>query len=962
MTPNSSSPNSLSGLKFLFTLFLLCLLAVDAYGKKVEPADRPVEFVARVVDEVTEYPVSTAKITVADSAGIILCDSVGYQTWSNFRNAYEQIEFTASLPRCPKYKITVAAKGYATQLFDVTLPKDGRIDLRTVRMNYPRCERQLEEITVTASKIKMVMKGDTIEYDATAFQLQEGSMLDGLIAELPGASLDNDGRITVNGRFVSELLINGRQFFSGDPQVALRNLPAYTVKKVQVYQKEPEEFRGVKGRDRSNDPLVMDVNLKKEYENGWIANAEGGYGSATRGGWSSRWMGRLFAMNYNKYSYIAIHSSANNLNDPEAAGSKGKWRKPSTTSGEITTKRIGLEYNTDWHDQKGSGVNTKLNLVRQNTFNTVDNLSEAFMAGGNTFSRSTSATRRDTWQGSWYGEVSRNFETWVRRLWFSAELKFENGIMRSESASAQSDEMIPENFLTPGSADFMKNLLYQRQQTLRQKENSFRQKYRLSSSYKHNLYFHANASVERRNSRSDGSDIIRYLAMPNLDINRLTRDASPSFNYNFALTPSWSNWNCPFGISYSYKQDYYRGERTINELNNSRSDAAAPSASQNWVIDQANSYHTTRRSWSNSLSPTFSYHWKRGEGPDYSVYVCPSAEYIIRDINDYRNMQPHNLRRGNWLFSGKLDISRGYANWGDLGYGLIFRIDQKLPDIMQLLDIRDTSNPLVLDLGNPDLRKATIYSVEAFYHKSVRKDISEVSAWIEYSRTDNALARARIFDRATGITTWQPCNINGNYEINGEFYYGVTTLSDQSLSINNTLQPAYKRSADFSSDSDLPTRSEVDNWNIRDNFNINYNITSGLSLSAKLNLNWTSLHSRSHLFDTFSFTDLNYGIGVKYTLPAGINLDTDLMAYCRRGYEEPSMNTTDWVWNLQLSKTFGRSKQFTVKAIGFDLLQQLPTIRQIVNAQGRTETRYNSQPAYALLTIAYRLDIKPKRK
>lgn len=74
------------------------------------------------------------------------------------------------------------------------------------------------------------------------------------------------------------------------------------------------------------------------------------------------------------------------------------------------------------------------------------------------------------------------------------------------------------------------------------------------------------------------------------------------------------------------------------------------------------------------------------------------------------------------------------------------------------------------------------------------------------------------------------------------------------------------------------------------------------------------------------------------------------------------MNTTDWVWNLQLSKTFGKTKQFTAKAIGFDLLHQLPTIKQVVNPQGRTETRYNSQPAYAILTLAYRLDIKPRTK
>ena len=86
------------------------------------------------------------------------------------------------------------------------------------------------------------------------------------------------------------------------------------------------------------------------------------------------------------------------------------------------------------------------------------------------------------------------------------------------------------------------------------------------------------------------------------------------------------------------------------------------------------------------------------------------------------------------------------------------------------------------------------------------------------------------------------------------------------------------------------------------------------------------------------------------------------MAYCRRGYAEKAMNTTDWVWNLTLSKALGKSKQWVVKAIGFDILHQLPNTQRSVNAQGRTEIRYNTVSSYALLSLTYRLDIKPKKK
>ena len=74
------------------------------------------------------------------------------------------------------------------------------------------------------------------------------------------------------------------------------------------------------------------------------------------------------------------------------------------------------------------------------------------------------------------------------------------------------------------------------------------------------------------------------------------------------------------------------------------------------------------------------------------------------------------------------------------------------------------------------------------------------------------------------------------------------------------------------------------------------------------------------------------------------------------------MNTTDWVWNASLSKAFGKRKQWLLRAVGFDILGQLSNIRRTVNAQGRTETWYNTTPAYASLHLTYRFDMKPKKR
>lgn len=99
--------------------------------------------------------------------------------------------------------------------------------------------KSLGEVVVTASKIKMVMRGDTVVYNADAFELTNGSMLDALVRQLPGVELKG-GRIYVNGEFVNNLLVNGRNFFRGNPKIALDNLPAYMVDKVKVYRRESD--------------------------------------------------------------------------------------------------------------------------------------------------------------------------------------------------------------------------------------------------------------------------------------------------------------------------------------------------------------------------------------------------------------------------------------------------------------------------------------------------------------------------------------------------------------------------------------------------------------------------------------------------------------------------------------------------------------------------------------------------
>lgn len=167
------------------------------------------------------------------------------------------------------------------------------------RLSMKEKEIALGGIVVKSTKVKFFYKGDTLVYNADAFQLAEGSMLDALISQLPGVELKDDGRIYVNGRFVDNLLLNGKDFFKGKNEVLLENLPAYTVKNLKVYEEE-SDLSKMLGTKVDEGRYVMDVQIKREYEIGWFANAELG------GGTEDRYLGRLFALRFTPNSRLSF--------------------------------------------------------------------------------------------------------------------------------------------------------------------------------------------------------------------------------------------------------------------------------------------------------------------------------------------------------------------------------------------------------------------------------------------------------------------------------------------------------------------------------------------------------------------------------------------------------------------------------------------------------------------------------
>lgn len=335
---------------------------------------------------------------IEDGGGEVLLPDSSFVSKASFvynvDNGIRTVSFFAcKVPREGKYLLHVVHKDYFPVYAPVTVRASKRgggyvilsekIKLR--KRPKPLDENQLGEAVVTATKIKMVMKGDTIVYNADAFQLSQGSMLDALIEQLPGAELKENGVITVNGRVVSSLLVNGKDFFRGDPKIALENLPAYMVNQVKVYEEESdlEKMTGIKETERA---LVMDVNLKKQYSIGWIANAEAGYGT------EDKWLGRVFAMRFTDCSRLAVFGNVNNTNDTRRPGAKGDWTPSYLPDGLQTSRTAGAEYYYE-NRMKTFEWTSNFNAAHTDNHTVTSTSSESFLPANRAFTISESDSR-----------------------------------------------------------------------------------------------------------------------------------------------------------------------------------------------------------------------------------------------------------------------------------------------------------------------------------------------------------------------------------------------------------------------------------------------------------------------------------------------------------------------------------------------------------------------------------------
>ena len=923
-----------------------------------------------VVDKVTDRPLPVnVKLMGSDS-------TVVYQGALESNGA-----LSINIPKDSVVMVEFSMIGYESNLLKLDYRDERGVRLKRLgKIEMVEKPLVLDEVMVKASLVKMVYRGDTIVYNADAFRLSDGSMLDALIEQLPGVELKGN-QILVNGRYVESLLVNGKDFFRGDPSVALQNLPAYMVNKVKVYEKEHEDAHVI--GNLKEKPLVVDVNLKKEFSTGWISNVEAGYGTG------EHYLGRMFGLLFTKQMRLSVFGNMNNTSDTRLPGSQSDWNPAWQASGVTDMKLGGLDFRWD-NKEETFGVESNLKVYGEDEHTESATSATNFYDDGDVYSRSRKKERdnqlhimsdhRLYGKGKyWYIDFRPGVEYFHNDITNMNEGAVFNAKPNESYRSASLDSI----FRPVYSTALLDAMTYSAQNRSMSDREQLNLKGYLYGSMKFertldHITFIVSGNRHTYENKTYGHSMLHYgnkADKPDDNRNQYnyyktwSNNLSAQIDYNhalddsrnFVLRPKYTySYNSGNSLSDLYRLDWYEGwspeDKELGLLPSTRD-------SLRHVLDVANSVNSV--SSTNRHTPSLELERARYNDKGSRHYLLRLPLNITSERLDYQRGHIDTLVS---RLTARLEGSAEYRIVNDMKgdsiprheYKWTYNFSQSVPSLSYNIPYINDSDPLAIYINRNDgLRNTHRHSARFYFQHRKHQHFAE--AGIDGTLVRNAIANYRTYDKATGVTTTQPTNINGNWQANA-YYNMSSTLDDAAtMTLTHGTTAGYVNSVDYISvvGSAASPKSVVRNVNLRESLGFE-NKWEQSTVYLKANATYRYATGNRKDFTTIHAIDYDYGLTLRSELPWGVNLSTDLTMYSRRGYADESMNTNDLVWNARLSKSILKGN-LTFIADGFDLLGQLSNIRYSVNAQGIQETWHNVVPRYAMMHVVYRFNKQPKK-
>ena len=929
---------------------LFCLMALSAFSQT-----KTVDVSGRVMEGDTKLPAIAASVQLLNLPDSTQATGMASNTHGLYR-----------LQAKPgKYLLKVTYIGYQpsyTPIQLVSAPKRmGDIVLQPDAI-------MLAEAVVVAEAPQVQVVEDTVQFNANAYRTPQGATLEELVKKLPGAEVDDDGNVKINGKDVSKILVNGKEFFGGDVATGLQNLPVEMIEKLKTYDKKSDLAR-ITGIDDGEEETVLDLTVKKEMNTGWFGNADIAGGTEDR--YSLRGMVNYFRGN----TQVSLIGRANNVNDQAFSGGGGgpRWRR---NSGLTTRKDLGLNFATESEKLALEG-SARYNYRNNDQIST--GYTENFLTGQDASSFSNSNSTQN----------SRNVSFWAN---FKMEWRpdtLTNIILRpnmsysttrtgsfSQSGTFNDDPYNyvdnPNDFLDLNAlaqADLLSDedpLKDIRVNTSNNRNSSdgnslsadaTLQVNRKLNSKGRNITFRGRFEYGDDDSDQYSSSDTRYFLTGSTQDDDIIRRyiTAPSTDYSYQAQLTYSE---PIAKA-TFLQFSYRFQYSLSESDKNTYDLAG----LGWE-------------WGDRLPDDYLEHRDDDQSKyaEYQTYAH-DARIGLRfvrpkyQLNAGFSFQPQNTRltyqkgdidtvstRHVFNFAPNIDFRMRFSKVSQLR--VTYRGRSSQPGMENLLPVTDDSNPLNVRVGNPDLKPAFSHNVRLFYNNYVPDKQRGIFSHAFFQMTQNSISSSRVYNDATGGWTTTPRNINGNWSAFGMFGFN-TALKNKKYTIGTFTNANYANNVGY-----LTSGRGADAVERK-------NTTTNLTLNERLNATYRNDWLELGVNGTLSYSierdkltpdnnqqpyTFSYGANTTINLPWNMSIATNIANQSRRGYRDASMNRDELIWNAQIAQTF-LNGDATVSFEMYDILRQQSNITRSLTASGRSVYEYNGINSYCMLHFIYRLNI-----
>lgn len=953
--------------KFLF-LALLAFTAIPSFAQKIN-------IEGTIIDKDTKEAIMSATVQVLSLPDSTMVDGAATALDGSFK--------IKGLKKA-KYALKVSYVGYNNHIIPVDLSK-AKSPFNVGYITLVENSRMLKDAVVSAAAAQVQVSGDSVVYNAAAYRTAEGSMLEDLVKKLPGATMDEDGTIKINGKTVNKILVDGKEFFLNDKEMALKNIPTNIIDKLKTYDRKSDLSR-VTGIDDGNEETVLDLSLKKGMNQGWFGNAD------LAGGTQHRYSGRVNMNRFLDGQQYSVIGNANNIGGMGFGGGGGRGGWGGRGGG-------GLRSNKDagFNFAVGNDIIEVGGNVRYR-YNGSDSQSETNTENFGTKQFSTS--RSNSW-GSNFG-VNADFRMeWKPDSMTNIIFRPSGSISRNRSRSTSANgtfnanpydydidpiHALELNLNRLDSILVNSNISSSQNYSLNKNLNGELQINRRLSSNGRNITFRATGAVSSSESKNLSASGVKYMSSIGESKNNNRYSTTPGRNHSYSLQATYSEpianrtylqFSYRFNYSYnkndrktgifdSYDDFTYNSIRNVLERNRYNV-AGAVSELENMKINPEYSSEEARklaqyseyRNYDHTATISFR---KVTDNYNFSAGLDFMPQHSTMDYK-YMNVDTV-VTRTIYNFAPSVDFRYTFDKQTSLRVNYRSRTSQ--PSMTSLLDIKDDSNPLNITKGNPGLKTSLNHNISVNFNTFQMEHMRSIFVFGNGGFTQNSIANITVNFKETGQRLTQSRNINGNWNAMLGFGYNQSFGPENLFSVNamttgnfnhhvsfiNNQEGAYDPTKEY----DLGEKTSTNNLGLGQRLSFGYR-KDWFDASLNGNVNYQHANGNQMMSKNNDTWNFSYGAEFNFFFNWGTSLSTDISESSRRGYSSADMNTNELLWNIQVSQSFLKGKALTISFQWNDILRQQSNISRTISALSQSDSRSNAIYSYGMVHIIYKLNI-----